>query len=442
MSVVALARRPGFRDLLVGQTVSGLGDWMGTIAFMALALELSGSPTAVGGILALRLLPGALGGPLAARAASRWDRRRTMLLMDGFRVGLVAAVPLVPALWWVYVGAFLLELAGLVFLPARDASIPDLVPADQLPTANGLVLATSYATIPLGAACFSALAALAGREVFGRPFAIVFWVDAATFAVSYVCIARLHVLGPGSQAAGEAPVSFRHAFEIPLVRAILPATAAVAIGLGALFSLGIVFVRDVLDASDAGFGALIALFGIGAALGLVALQRPSNAPPLARTRNGVVAMGAVIASFSLAPGIGLAFLGATAFGAAAAYTLASGMGAIQSTLENSERIVGFAAFHVTIRMGLALAALGAGVAGDLVAGVDWPVVGRLEPSRLVLLASGLFVLASAALVRVHSVPEPRAPGEASRGHREPGTRDEPRRAVPEPPGAASQEPTT
>jgi len=46
----------------------------------------------------------------------------------------------------------------------------------------------------------------------------------------------------------------------------MPAAAAVALGLGALFSTGIVFVREVLNASDAEFGWLIALFGAGAVL--------------------------------------------------------------------------------------------------------------------------------------------------------------------------------
>ena len=85
VSVGTLVRRQSYRDLLVGQAVSALGDWMGTIAFMALTLAITGSPTAVGGILTLRLLPAAIGGPLAARAAavagtagarcSRWTRR-------------------------------------------------------------------------------------------------------------------------------------------------------------------------------------------------------------------------------------------------------------------------------------------------------------------------------------------------------------------------------
>ena len=79
MSISTLVKKRGFRDLLVGQGVSALGDWMGTVAFMALALKLTGSPTAVGGILTLRLLPAALGGPLATKAVRKWDRRRTML---------------------------------------------------------------------------------------------------------------------------------------------------------------------------------------------------------------------------------------------------------------------------------------------------------------------------------------------------------------------------
>ena len=38
MSIPSLVKRRGFRDLLIGQGVWALGDWMGTVAFMALAL--------------------------------------------------------------------------------------------------------------------------------------------------------------------------------------------------------------------------------------------------------------------------------------------------------------------------------------------------------------------------------------------------------------------
>jgi len=401
VSVIALLRRHGFRELMAGQTVSALGDWMGTVAFMALALRQSGSPTAVGVILALRLLPGALGGPLAARAAGRWDRRRTMLAMDATRAGIIAAIPLVRGLWPIYLGAFSLELASLVFLPARDAAIPDLVDEEQLPLANGLVLASSYGTIPLGAAAFAAVTALPVSDVLDRPFALVFWVDALSFLVSLAFVARLTELsgGPLPRSPGEAPIRFSDAFAIPLVRGVMPAAAAVALGLGALFSLGIVFVREVLHATEAEFGLLIALFGVGAGAGLAVLQAQQKRDALLQARLGVAVIGGIVAGFSLSPALWVAYFGAGAFGGAAAYTLASGMGVIQSELFDAQRVLAFAAFHVVIRVGLAAAAIGAGAAGELVGSVRWPVVGRLESSRLVLLCSGLLVFVSSTFVR-------------------------------------------
>jgi MFS family permease len=399
-------KRRGFRLLLVGQGVSALGDWMGTIAFMALALELTGSPTAVGGILTLRLLPAAIGGPLATRAVNKWDRRRTMMTMDLVRVALIALVPLVRAIWWIYLWAFLVEVASIVFLPARDASIPDLVDEEDLSLANGLVLGSSFGTIPLGAGLFAAVAALPFADLFGRPLALVFWVDAATFVVSFACIARLTMLGRPSGPVPEAEqVKFREAFRIPLVRTVLPAVGAVALGLGALFSLGIVFVQNVLQASDTDFGVLIALFGVGAAIGLGVLWLRRGRDPISETRLGVAAIGGVIAVFSLASAVWIAFVGATAFGAAAAFTLSSGMGALQSRLVGNARVGAFAVFHVVIRLALGVAAIAAGLAGDLLGDVRWPWVGRLEPSRVVLLCSGLLVLAVSTVVREHALPE-------------------------------------
>jgi MFS family permease len=403
VSLVTLVRRTGYRDLLVGQSVSALGDWMGTVALMALVLELTNSPIAVGGILTLRLLPAAVGAPLAARAAGRWDRRRTMLAMDASRAVMIALVPVVRALWWIYLWGFLVEVASIVFLPARDASIPDLVADDdELPLANGLILGTSYGSIPIGAALFAAVAALP-LEIDHRPYALVFFIDALTFVVSFFCIARLTQLGRGS-GADSAPehVRFLDAFKIPLVRAVMPAAFSVALGLGALFSLGIVFVRDVLHASDAEFGVLIALFGVGAVGGLVALQRLPHGDLLTRTRIGVAYIGAVIALFSLASVLWLAWFGAAMFGAGAAYALSAGMGAIQSRLDGQARVLAFAAFHVVLRVALALSAIGAGVAGDLLAEVRWPVVGTLESSRVVLLCAGLFVVLSSLFVRLPS----------------------------------------
>ena len=407
---MSLRNRVDFRRLLIGQGASALGDWMGTFALMALVNHLSDSATAVGGILAFRLIPAALGGTLAAKLVNRWDRRRTMITMDLLRAGMIAVVPFVQELWWVYLWAFALEAPSVVFLASRDSAIPDLVDESDLPLANAAMMGSSYGNIPIGAGLFAAFAALPLNDGWlgSHPYALVFWIDALTFFVSAYFIARaLGLKGRGapvgevsdSPAFSEGDISvspsrFRDAWSVPLVRRILPATAAAAVGLGALFSLGIKLVQEELKASDIEFGVLIALFGAGAGIGLALTHKSQHVDLLVLTRRGALIMGALVALMSQSPTVWLTFLGAVGFGAGATVALTSGMSALQVRIpQEEERVLAFSAFHVVIRIGLGAAALGAGAIGDGLNGAGLP------GTRSVLLASGLLVLASAATVR-------------------------------------------
>ena len=407
---MSLRTQVDFRRLLVGQGASALGDWMGTFALMALVDHLSDSAAAVGGILAFRLIPAALGGTLAAKLVNRWDRRRTMITMDLLRAGMIAVVPFVQELWWVYLWALALEAPSVVFLASRDSSIPDLVDEPDLPLANAAMMGSSYGNIPIGAGLFAAFAALPLDDGWlgSHPYALVFWIDALTFGVSAFFIARALGLRGRGTPAGEAPDSpvmadgeisvspsrLRDAWLVPLVRRVLPATAAAAVGLGALFSLGIKLVQEELEASDIEYGVLIVLFGAGAGIGLALTHKSRHVDLLVLTRRGALVMGALVALMSQSPTVWLTFLGAAGFGAGATVALTSGMSALQARIPHEEeRVLAFSAFHVVIRIGLGAAALGAGAIGDGLNGAGLP------GTRSVLLASGLLVLASAATVR-------------------------------------------
>ena len=404
----SLLRHRGFRLLLIGQGVSAFGDWMATIGFMALSLSITGNVVAVGVVLVLRLLPAMVAGPLATRLVARFDRRRTMLAMDVGRAVVAGLVPLIDAIWWVYLCAVLLELGSVAFLPARDSSIPDLVADEHLPLANGLVLASSYGTIPIGAAAFAAASApFSGPHGLANGgVAPVFFIDAFTFVVSFFCVRTLHELGrgPGALApeAGSAEAHFFSAFRIPLVRVVAPLAFAVALGLGALFPLGILFVRSVLHASNTSFSFLVALFGIGAGAGLLWL-RVIGERGLAFVRVCIVGQGLVIAFMSLASTLWLTYIGAVAFAFFTAASLATAMGVLQAALGGEARVQAFAVFHVLIRMGLGIAAIGAALAARFVGAVDWPLVGRLPPVRVVLGCSGLAVAVVAVVLRARFV---------------------------------------
>src|SRR3954469_15965645 len=198
----------GFRRLFAGQAVSGLGDWVATLAFIALAFEITGNQTAVAVVLILRLVPPIFAAPVGGVLADRLDRRLVMVTCDLLRAALIVLVPFI-GIAGLYVIAFVHECISLVFLPARDASIPHLVDRpDQLELANGLILASSFGSIPLAAATFGGLRLAAshipgwipfGDSLRTHPTSTAFFFDAATFLFSALMIVRIRRIPRGGK---------------------------------------------------------------------------------------------------------------------------------------------------------------------------------------------------------------------------------------------------
>ena len=393
MTLAQLLTSRDFRRLLTSQVVSNLGSGLATVALLALVFDLTDSATAVGGVLALRLVPGAVAGPLGARLSRRWDRKRTLLAMDGVRIGFAALLPLVGTVWWVLGWVLAAEIASLVYLPARDSAVGDLVADPEgLPMANGLMLGATYGTLPVGAGIFAAYAATIGPSLDWLPggrLAPLFWADAASFAVSVALITRV---GIPSDRDGESPdllPRFRDAWRIPLVRSTTFPIVAAAFGLGTVFSLGIVFAVDTLGASEAQFGAFIILFGAGAGLGVGAMHLRPPDDHLRAMWSGLGVLGAVLVGMSLVPAIGLAFVAAVLFGAAATYAIVAAISALQVELEGRRRILAFTAFHVLLRIALAVGALVAGAVAEALASAR-----GFDPVRAVMTFGGVVVLVS------------------------------------------------
>src|SRR6266516_2906614 len=189
---------PSFSRLWRAMLVSSLGDWVGFVAVAALVARLGGKSLgglAVAGVMLARLLPSVVFGPFAGVFADRFDRRKLMVRADIARGVLYASMPLLPSLWLIFQVSFLIESLSLLWTPAKDASLPNLVPRRQLSNANSVGLITAYGTLPLGGAVYTTLAAVAGgiggRYFTGHPESLALWVDALTFAFSARMVSRL-----------------------------------------------------------------------------------------------------------------------------------------------------------------------------------------------------------------------------------------------------------
>src|SRR5438094_3626856 len=192
-SLKDLLTHPSFSRLWRAMLVPSRGDWVGFVAVAALVARLGGErvgPLAVAGVMLARLRPSVLFGPCAGVFADRFDRRKLMVGADIGRGGMYATLPFMPGLWAIFLLSFFIECLSLLWTPAKDASVPNLVPRRQLANANSVGLITTYGTLPLGGAIYTALAGVGdvlGRHVHyfhSRPEFLGLWLDAVTFAFS------------------------------------------------------------------------------------------------------------------------------------------------------------------------------------------------------------------------------------------------------------------
>lgn len=293
---VRLFGSTAFFRLWLTQVVSATGDWLGFLAIAALATRLSPDrpEAAIGIVMSARIVPGFFLGPAAGVFADRFDRKRLMVICDIGRAGVLATLPFVDTVPGLIVASLVLEVFTLLWAPAKEASVPHLVPSDHLTTANSLSLVAAYGTIPVAAGIFSLLAKvsewLGEFEVLtvlrGTEEGLAFYFDALTFVLSAVMIYTLPLPRRRKEDRekassrriefGSALRELREGWEFvfinPVVRSVNLGLATGLIGGGMLVPLGPVFAEEVLGSGDAGFGVLIFALGLGVAGGVVTIS--------------------------------------------------------------------------------------------------------------------------------------------------------------------------
>ena len=173
---------PSFFRLWIAQVVSATGDWLGLLAISILAIRVgSGNEgAALSLVLGARIAPGFFFGPLAGVFVDRWDRKKVMIFCDIGRAMVMVVLPFVNNLVGLFIASLILEALTMLWSPAKEASVPNLVSEKFLTSANSLSLVAAYGTFPLGAGLMA---------LFGRLSTALFdssWADNIRLdAVSY-----------------------------------------------------------------------------------------------------------------------------------------------------------------------------------------------------------------------------------------------------------------
>jgi dTMP kinase len=268
-----------FRRLWIALSLSSLGDWLSLVALSTLAVK--HGAFAVSGVWLTSLLPALLFGPLAGAVADKFDRRLNMIIGDVVRAVLYVTIPLdltfhfTNQLTWIYIVQFLASCASLFWTPAKDASVPNLVPPDKLEQANQLSLFTTYGTAPVAGLLFTMLA-LISSALSTSQFDLALYFNAATFLVSAATVFMLRELRRRPREAISSPSVLKSIWEgwrflrqTPVVRGIMLGLIGAFAAGGAVVGLGPSYVKDMAGAgAGRWWGAVFAAIFLGLALGM------------------------------------------------------------------------------------------------------------------------------------------------------------------------------
>jgi predicted MFS family arabinose efflux permease len=382
-----------FRLLFAGHGVSVFGDRMVAVALAFAVLELGGSASEVGLVLAASWVPAVASVLVGGVISDRVSRQTVMVSADLLRVASQGAMAtlLISGAAEIWMLAALAGVTGAgtgFFSPAATGLLPEVVPSDGLQPANALRSTAASVSEILGPVAAGLLVAAAGAG-----YAIA--ADAATFAISATCLAALRVPKVTDRKRSAFLSDLRDGWMAVRSRRWVSACivyAAVAnVMWGAWTALGpVVADRDLGGAGP--WGTVLGAVGIGALLGSLVATRVRPSRPLVFVAFMEALFGMPLAFLAAGAPIPVLALGAALSGAG----LTLGMSVWETTLqreippESLSRVASYDWFgsYAVYPIGLAI----------------WgPLAGVIGIHTALWLASGLFLASLVALLAVPDI---------------------------------------
>ncbi len=407
-SLRALNRSRDFRTLCASQALAGLGEWLATLALIALVWEKTHSAIASGVVLAFRILPAALLGSWLGSLVDRLDRKRVLVACNAGRAVVYGALPVVGGLAPVLALALLAEVGTIAYMSARDATLPRLIEREHLPMANAISMASAYGAMPIGSGMY-ALVTWIQQQTTGRTgVAFPMFLAAVIVGFATILVGRVNAHADVVENIPDGcpepeKTTFREGVRAlrgllaadPVLKRVAIGAAVAATGGGAVLTLGLAYVRGTLRAGPGAYGGLLTAFCAGVLVGVAGLQR--NRAHLTKLFHlGVAAMGGILLIMALFPSTPVGFGMGFVFGGAFVATFLGGITILQERVHDSLRGRAFALAHSGLRVGAVtlgiLAAWGAKVLG-----AEPRVLGtfRMDGTQIVFMAAGMFLLVAA-----------------------------------------------
>jgi MFS family permease len=263
---------PLFRSLWIASVVSYIGTWMQNVGAGWLMTQMTMNPLMIGLVQAAAALPVFLVILPAGALADMVDRRRFLLLTQGWMVlasctlGILTLTRCVGP-WVLLLFTFLLGLGAVMNDPAWQAITPELVPSKQHASAVALNSAGFNVARAVGPAMGGVIVAVVGCGT-------TFLLNAVSFLGVIVFLYRwkrpIEARPKTQRLSAVIGDGFRYVRQSELAKSVLLRTGTFSIAAVAMLALLPIIASPY---GALGYGVLLGCFGLGALLGALALPR-------------------------------------------------------------------------------------------------------------------------------------------------------------------------
>jgi MFS family permease len=322
-----------------GALVSNIGTWLQNVALSWLIWEITHSAFWVSMVTFAQFSPTLLFGLFGGLVADRRDRRRVLLVTQTTAMGLAFALAAVTLTGHARVSTLLpiIGAAGIAMAfnaPSFQAIIPDLVPPRLIIDAVSLNSAQFSAARVVGPALGGLLLATAGAG-WG------FFANGASFLAVIVALLLIRAdkqAPPTSTGARALFGGVRSARQTPAIATLLGTTAIVSLFGAPVIALLPVMAGDVLGLDEKGFGALFAVFSIGAVFGALATGTVVRRFGMrGSTAGGIGLLAALIATFGFSRSLPLSVPLLVGIGALYTMSVSATSTGLQTTVPANKR---------------------------------------------------------------------------------------------------------
>lgn len=253
-----LLKLVGFRNFILAQFFSSIGNWVSRIAILTVVYSFNGSVIDMSIVSIIMMIPYIVLGPFVGNLIDRGNKKHILMLSDFIRAVIVIVIPFFKSK--IFLLVLIYTVVSVVSKPTEQSLLPTMVPRDKIKQGNSMSTSLNSFMMILGPSLGGLIISILGVTY-------CYYFDGLTFMVSFFYILKI----PYSNVKAEVPTdskskvkskAIRYILNNRNIRNVIVINSLVGLAAGISNALLIVYVYKYIGSTSQGYGFILSSKGL------------------------------------------------------------------------------------------------------------------------------------------------------------------------------------